>query len=212
MSANNDRSVSKILLTGAVALFALGIGQAQAATFDITFTGTVANGIPINFDSGGLHYDTWQVQMDPFGPFTVSQGDTINATINFDSTVTTPASVQRTTFTFGLDGPNFPAGDVGTSGSTAFFLSNVAGLSGPGGTGSAGWIPNSIGFFPPDNGVITFDSVTSNFTVDTLSGSATLDNARFVSYVVTPEPASMGILLIGTALVGLRRPKDRSQA
>jgi hypothetical protein len=73
---------------------------------------------------------------------------------------------------------------------------------------------NSSVFFPTNNGPITFDSVTSNFTITDLASSATL-NGAYISYTLVssvPEPENYALMLAGVGLVGFiaRRKKSAS--
>ncbi len=189
------------------AVLALGMGfaqgQAQATTFTLDLTGTVANGSFSSQDFGGFHFDQWVLGLDGLVPFTAVQGDTVNATITLDTPFTIPASVVRTFVGFFLGGPSFPAGDVSTSATTSFFLGVDPGPTGSSGCSTSTQIAACVDFFPPDNGDITFDSVTFNFTIDTLGGPADLDFATMSYSRVSelPEPGTM--LLTGMGLLGL---------
>ena len=193
----------------AVAVLTLGVGHAQAAIFDINLVGTVSQGAFNSWDGGTplTHYDQWSLALSGFDSFTVSNGDTINATITLDQSFTIPASVQLTSFLFTMSGTSFPAGDTGTKGTTSFFLDGVLGATGSAGTGTSTQLANSVVFFPPNNTPITFDSLTSNFTISTLGQPATLETAA-ISYTLfsptapVPEPESYAMLLAGLGLMG----------
>lgn len=196
------------------AVLALGIGlaqgQAQATTFTLDLTGTVGNGSFSSQDASGLHFDQWVLGLDGLVPFTAAQGDTVNATIALDTPLTIPASAIVTSVAFFLTGSSFPSGDVSTTATTSFFLGNAPGLTSSGSCSTSTQIAACADFFPPNNGDITFDSVTFNFTIDTLGGSADLD-AALMSYSrvsEVPEPGTMllaGLGLLGLATRGRRR-------
>lgn len=189
------------------ALCISGIGQAQATTHDISLTGTLASGQFSSFDGGNTHYDQWLLQLDTFSSISVSQGDSINATITLDQSFTMPASAQLTSFAFFMTGTSFPAIDTGTSGTTAFFNLTVPGSTGTtSSTTTSSQLANSVVFFPPNNGAMTFNSLTSNFVIDTLGAPVTLNQAS-ISYTLfspsaVPEPETYAMLLAGLGLVG----------
>jgi hypothetical protein len=122
-------------IRSAIVLAALGLGQAQATTFDVNLTGNVGDGNFSSFDSGGTHYDQWILLLsglDSSSSISAQSGDTINATITLDQSVTIPASVDITAFALILSGASFPSIDTGTSGTTSFFNQGVASASGGG--------------------------------------------------------------------------------
>ena len=91
------------------------------------------------------------------------------------------------------------------------FLAAVAGTAGaPMRTGgTVQLLNNGVAFFPPDNGAFTFDSFTSNFTIDVLSAPVTLDNSRIlytlftnVPVVAVPEPGTWAMMLLGFGGLG----------
>jgi len=191
----------------AAALFSLaslGLGQAHAATINLNLTGNVIGGQFSSFDSGGSHYDQWFLNLSGITPITVSNGDTVNATITLDQSFTIPASVTNTVFQFGLTGTAFPGINTATSGTTTFFNGVNPGPSGSGTTTTSSQLVTSAVFFPPNNGAIPFDSVTSNFTITDLASPATVGRA-YISYTLTspvPLPDSFAMLLAGLGLVG----------
>lgn len=206
----------EVCACGAAALFiALAGVPAQAATFDLNLSGVVANGAYSSFTGGGIHFDKWTEPLSGLGSvnaITVSQGDTIDATIVLDKVFTIPASEQYTIVDLAISGRPFPPGTTVVSGSTTFFdgASQVATGSGNTTTGSSspaapGNVTNAVSFFPPSNTAITFDSVTSDFTIITLVGPGTLDDPE-ISYELissfVPEPATWALMLMGFGSVG----------
>ncbi len=211
----------------AVAVLALGIGQAQANTFDLNLSGTVSNGSYGSYNWNSTHYDTWSLSLsglDSTNPITVAVGDTVNAAITFDQSFTIPSSVDKTWVQFSLFGSNFPSGDTGTiNDAVAFFNGGVAGPSGTDSNcSSAGFFPSCNLFYPPNNTPITFDKAIMSFDVDKLVGgpTATLDSAQFSYYLFSPaqispvpEPESYAMMLVGLCLLGVmaRRRKALQQ-
>ena len=186
-------------------LCAAGIGHAQADSFYISFDGVASEGVFSSYDIGAFHYDNWSLNLSSTDlPVTVSNGDTVNATITLDQSFTIPASVAATFFEFSLTGTPFPAGDTAVNGTTTFFNNGVQGLSGSVGFLNSGVLANSFNILPPDNGPISFDTVTSNFNITQLDTPATLDRASIYYSRVTPvpEPETYALLLAGLGLVG----------
>ncbi len=209
----------------AVAAFALwiGIGQAQATTYNLDLTGQVSSGWYSTQDWNGTHYDVWTLQLsglDMSNAITVAQGDRINATISLDQTFTIPASVSLTWFDLSLRGSQFPNVDTGTNdGQTSFF--NNGSLVTSAGTGqsttTSGGLEYAVTFSPPDNGAITFNSVTTEFAIEMLSGTGSLDTAYIDYYLFSPsspvapvpEPSTFLLLGLGFAGVGFLRKRIR---
>jgi hypothetical protein len=151
--------------------------------------------------------------LDASNAITVAVGDTIQATVTLDQSVTIPASVDTTWITFGLGGSNFPAIDTGTNkNAVAFFNQGVAGLSGADSNCSTSERLVSCNLFnKPNNPSITFDQAIMSFEIEklvTLPGqTVTLDNAS-ISYTLfspaalVPEPETYAMLLAGLGLIG----------
>lgn len=199
------------------AICALGLAQAQANTYDLTLTGVVGDGSSAAFDSSGTHYDLWTVALSGLDETNalsgVMVGDTINATITFDTSVTIPASVSLTWVQLTLAGAGFPPGDTATdNGTIAFFDSGIAGISRSGGNCStSGSFAICYTWGPPDNNAITFDTVTMTFDIAKLASStdpdhtATLDSTRFAYYLFSPavpEPETYAMMLAGLGVLG----------
>lgn len=208
------------VLTGVAAsvAFALIVGSAQAANFDLTLTSTVASVTYDSFTSGGTHYDQGVFTLsglDDTDSITVSNGDTIDATITLDQPFTVPGSQQLTSYVLGLTGPGFPSGSTGTSGTTNFYLAGNFVNGGSAGTSTAEQIASSVAFDPPNNGALTFDTVTSDFTITQLSGPATLDNAIFYYTLFSsavPETSTWAMMLVGFGGLGAVMRSRRKQA
>lgn len=187
-------------------LCASGIGHLQAATYDINLNGVVSEGRFSSSESAGVRYDYWSLDLSSLDlPISVAVGDTVNATITFDQRVTMPASVTYSFFDFTLTGDLSPA-DTETQGTTTFFDDGVQGLSESQGTRTSGQLSLGYIIFPPNNGIISFDKVTSNFEItelDTSDASGELDGASIFYLRVTPvpEPETYAMLLAGLGLV-----------
>jgi hypothetical protein len=213
--------ISKTLAAGITAAFLLlGTSQSQAATFNLSLQGVAGDGSYSGFNDGFTQYDQWSLALTGLSSdnsFVVSNGDTINATITLDHSFTIPASDQLTSFSFFLDGTSFPDIDTEVTGTTSFFSDGVAGPAGGTSTSTRHALVNGVVFFPPNNGAITFDSVTSSFTVTTLDQPATLDSAsisftRFDNIAAVPEPAETAMLLAGLGIFGMLARRRKSAA
>lgn len=204
-----SKRFAKSLLLAASAM-ALCAGGASAANFDLTLTGVVSQGSFSNQTIGATHYDQWFLSLSglsALNAFDIHEGDTINATINLDQAFTIPASQQLTTFGFYLFGGAFPQINTGTSNiTTSFFLDGNPGLVGTGSSSTSSQVAASVAFFPPDNGPITFNSVTSSFTINVLPQTATVDGSGILytlfSAAAVPEPSSWALMLIGFGGLG----------
>ncbi|MBL8556675.1 MAG: PEP-CTERM sorting domain-containing protein [Phenylobacterium sp.] len=200
----------------AIAACAAWGGLAQAATYDVTLSGVVANGGYSSQDIGNTHYDQWVLSLDGIdgdNPLTVEQGDTLNVTVTLDELFTIPGSMDLTTFVLFFGGPNFPGGDQASLGTFTFYNGLAEVATGGGGTGTSGQIAHSAAFFPPNNGPLTFDSIYASFTIDQLSAPATLDYSG-ISYTLfdigaggVPEPGTWALMILGFGGAGamLRR-------
>ena len=213
------KSLTKL---AALSVLALWAADAQATTFNLNLTGSVANEQFASFDSGGTHFDQGYIVLDPFSPITIAQGDTVNVTLTLDGPFTIPASVDFTNFTIDLSGANFPAINTDTDGSIQLFsgLTQVGSSSittNPG-VGTADQIAMVLGLSPPDNGAVTFDNLTASLTPIDLSQNATLDEG-LISYTLfspsaVPEPAAWALMLLGFGGLGavLRRKRAMAMA
>jgi len=193
-------------------LCAAGMAQAQATTYTLNLTGSVSDGLPYSFINGSTQYDGWNLQLSGLPlSLTLAQGDVVNATITLDQPYTIPASTPAgisTTFGLYLSSSSNPAIDTGTSGSTAFFNGGVAGPSGAAGTGSSEPV-NSAVFFAPQ-GSITFDSVTSNFTITSLATPLNIDGASISYQTQSAVPIPGTAWLFGSGLIGLLYQRRRA--
>jgi hypothetical protein len=182
-------------------------GAANAAVFDISLTGDRADFSESMFTFDGFNFDRFSLPLSPSDgfPATVSQGDTIDATVTLDGPYTIPQSAARTYILQYFNGDSFPPGNTGVNGTFTFFegVTQVAqfGYDSTTSNGLASFAAN----FPPNNGAFTFDSFTNDFTINTLGSPGTLDNSSFEYDLLSnavPEPAIWVSLLLGLGLAG----------
>lgn len=198
---------SWIARAAALALLTASAGQAQAARIDLALTGTVADAYTSAQTIANTHFDRWFLSLgglDAGSAFSVSQGDSIIATITFDQSLTIPASVNFTTLVMSFQGTGF-AGTVGTHGSFELLNLGAPVRSIYAGSGTVNQLAVGVGIGPPGNATMSFDSMVASFTIDALSQPAQL-NSAMLSYMLfspaVPEPTTHALMLLGMAALG----------
>ncbi len=188
--------------------FAGGGSMAQAATYSVALSGDVSTFQVSNFPFNGQTYDEYSLNLtglDSSDSITVSQGDTIDATVTLSSAYTIPASMARTDFLLELTGSSFPSENTGVAGTFTLFDGDTqVGQFGYGST-TSDQLSNYAAILPPENGAYTITSFTDDFTIGQLTMSATLDGSNFTYALVSngvPEPISWATMLVGLAAVG----------
>jgi hypothetical protein len=192
-----------------LALVALvGASQAHATDFMLSLTGTTSNFSENTSRSGGLEYDDFYLALDGLdssNAITVSQGDTIESTVNLDNLYLIPASQQHTDFLQYLTSSTFPSEKTGVSGTFSLYNQGVEVASFGYGSTSSNILSSYAALFPPANGALLFNSFTNDLTIDTLATPATLDGSAFNYTLVNnavPEPASWALMLVGFGMMG----------
>jgi hypothetical protein len=215
------RLMKSLLAASAVALCASG---AHAAQFTLNLT--ASGGLLSSFDSGGEHFDRYDVSPTGFpalAPLSVQVGDEIilNMTIT-DGPITLPSAADVSVFSFYLTGDGFPAGDSETHGDLSVFNGATMVLQElGGGTTTSGGVASNGAFFGP-LGPTTFDSVTTDFFIDQINGSTahgtfgTIDRGFFSADArnpsAVPEPAAWALMLVGFGGLGALLRRRRAAA
>jgi PEP-CTERM motif len=193
----------------AIATLCAATAVAQATTFNLGLTGALANESTYSFDSGGTHYDLWNLDLSGLNAgnaITLNNGDVVNTTITLDGAHTMPASVDGSFFFLQLRGSAFPTTETGVDSTTTFLLGGSPVLTRSSGVGTSGQI--SAGFYlpPPTNLAYTFDKVVVSFTINTLAVPATIDSADMLTQLnsptAVPEPETYALMLAGMAAMG----------
>ncbi len=194
----------------------------SAATIVLNLTANPANTTTNTFTFAGSTFNTANLIFDPFEPFTVQQGDIIQATITFSSGFTVPASGEQlfgVNF-IGLDSESplgYPDQEGPDNEGTLVFDYTVGPTGLPNNTqgGSCSNCLTSIAGQIPGNSFV-FDSISLTETVTELNAPFTIGSASF-SYQLrdvgaVPEPATWAMMITGFGLVGGAMRRRRTGA
>jgi len=197
------------LLLPAAGMLAVVATPAYATSFTVDLAGDTTAFSNSQVDFGGLHFNSFFLSLsglDATNAITVAQGDTIHATVTFNNLLTIPASVVRTDMLLYFFGSAFPAQNTGVDGTFQLFdgttLVNTFSYS----STTSGQLAGFAAIFPPNNGAMTFDSLVSDFTINTLATPATLDGSAFQYSLVSnavPEPATWAMMIGGFGAAGV---------
>jgi hypothetical protein len=192
---------------GGLAAAAMIAGHAQAANYDLTLTGDISDFSNYQIPFNGLVFNEYSIPLsglDSTDAITVSQGDTIDASVSLNTAYTIPASQVYTFFELDLGSASFPAENTGVNGTLSFYdAGNLVATFNSSSTTS-----NQLSFVaaanPPYNVPITFDSFNTTFTINSLATPATLESASATYGLVSaaPEPTTWTLMLLGLGGVG----------
>lgn len=187
----------------AMAVAAMGAASAQATTYDVNLTGSVADFSASQFTFNGDHYDRFILPLsglDSSNAFTILQGDSIDSTVTLDGAYTIPTSQLYTNILQIFTGSSFPSENTGVNGTFEFFDGTTQVASFGYSSSTSGQLSSYAANFPPSNGAFTFDSFTNQVSITSLPTPATVDGSYFFYDLVssaTPEPAAWAMMLIG---------------
>jgi hypothetical protein len=194
-----------------VAVLALAIGQAQAATtYTLNLSGDVSQAYTDSSDSNGTHLDNFSLYLSGLVPFTAYKGDTVNATIQLNGSVTIPASVNSTWVYLSLFGNNNSGFDTMTNATTNIYNGSTLVRSATTTLHTSDWLNAGAVLYPVDDTkAFTFDKITISYTIEELgtnpSDSLNLTDAMLSAQGQSPAavPAPAPLLLLGSGLLGL---------
>ena len=192
----------------AVAGLTIGASTAHATVYTTTQTGAVANFQASQFTFGGNHYDRFILPLsglDSSNAFTVSLGDTIDATVTLDGLYTIPTSQLYTNILQIFTGSGFPNENTGVDGTFTFYNGGTQVASFNYSSTTSGSLASYTANFPLNNVAFTFNSFTNAVHINDLATPATLDGGYFFYDLVSsaaPEPATWTMMLVGFGLVG----------
>lgn len=192
----------------AVALSVVALAPASAATYILNLNGNVSGGAAQSFTSGGFTYDVVTIALTGFTPLSLAAGDTVEALITLDGPLTAPSAGYYNAVDLALISTTGATPvDTDASGTSEFFLGGSSFLTGSSNTTSNGAVFNSFLQFPGTS--FTFDTVQSNFTVNSLGGPLVdVDVAYLRTFAVNravaavPEPATWALMIGGFGGIG----------
>jgi hypothetical protein len=219
-AVRSTRSLRCLLIALLASGAALVPVPSLATVHIVNFTGTSSGLTTNSFVFNGSNFNTGSLTLDSFIPFTVEEGDTIQATLTLVGGFVVPASGEQL---FGLnffrtDGadPVITAGPSETtvSGSGVFsFTGGPTGLPSNAQGGACGNCLTSIMGQIPGN-AFTFDGFTLTQTIDRLGAPYEINTASF-SYQLrdtigaVPEPATWAMMIFGFGAVGSAMRQQR---
>ena len=185
----------------AIAICILAFATAHASTIELDLTGAVSNGAYVKNDFDSRF--TWTLSLSGLSPFTISSGDTIDATVNFDQILTIPPSTSITGFYFWLQATSFNSLGYETPGTTTFFLNGIPVFKESGGSSSSASSGVRVtAQLPPSNNGYALNSLTASFTVNQITPT-TVGSAQIGYATDNPVPVPAGIWLLVSGIGAL---------
>ncbi len=190
----------KISVLAAVGLAAAS-SPANAANYTLSLTGDPSLLAPGTF-VGGTKAALVLAGLDGTSPLSVSQGDSVNVTVTLSSLLTISPISGLTAVDDLFSGTGFDGSPVNTTDVFSFYNGGTLVATYSGGDGTSLQLASGISYAPGTT--LTFDSYTDNFTINTLTGTASLNGARFTydRFFAAPEPATWMLTIAGMGLVG----------
>lgn len=192
-------------------------GPAHAVTHILNLNGIVSSGSTATVVSGPTQFDFFTIGLSGFTPLTLAVGDEVQATVTLDTPLTMPSAPLGNFVRLFLQDGSFSGTSTSTSGSLDLF--NGGSSVGSGGSGASTSSAVVSAFFNFGGSSLTYDTVQTTFTIDSLSAPTLEVDRASLDYVLlspapiaaVPEPATWGMMLLGFALIGstLRR-RDRT--
>lgn len=201
------------MMLAAAALCLIAV-PAQAATYILNLTGTVSSGTTASVDAFGFRFDFFNIALSGLDPLTLEVGDTIEATITLDQSLTVPSAFTRNQVDFILLNSAGGSTTTGTDGTTELFDGGATIAFQSSGSGSSNQVVNSYLNFAGTS--FSFDTVQSNFTITDLGDASLSVDYPLLRYVLVnpvapvPEPATWALMIVGFGAVGSSMRRRRS--
>jgi hypothetical protein len=189
---------------------------AQAATWDLTYTGAVAVFTTSSFNFDGFNFEQYSLPLtetDGLNPV-VSQGDTIDSTVTLDQAYAIAQAPARNYYLQYFFGSGFTGDGTAVNGVFTFYNAGTEVASYVYSSTTSSELASFAALYQPLNTAFTFDSFTNDLTISTLSAPASLTGSSFEYDLLTsavPETSTWAMLLtgfIGLGFVGYRKAQN----
>jgi hypothetical protein len=178
---------------------------ASATTYNLELSGNSSNLAVNSFTAfgGGTQGLLGLSGLDATNAISVVQGDSVNVVVTLSGLITIPMATGQTVVDDLFAGLGFDGSDVHANSVITFYNGSTP-VAYIGDAGTAGQVASGIQYGPGTT--LSFDHYTDSFTINELTGTASLTSATFTydrfNPTPAPEPATWMLTIAGMGVVG----------